>query len=138
MILPHFCSISILSFYAEGDSGQIKGSKQTDEFQSSPSIQRETGRGVVVAVVLLISILSLYTEGDSIIHRKDRRDPVFQSSPSIQRETIAERRYTGVYQAISILSLYTEGDRRSAIQRDCRQISILSLYTEGDKLSYSH
>ncbi len=125
--------ISILSLYTEGDPG-VPGPRDdhrdfnplplyrgrlkirpapsmTSLFQSSPSIQRETGNG---------------TRGHYA--RK------FQSSPSIQRETCS-RPSSFAGKPISILSLYTEGDVFAPAFAEGFEISILSLYTEGDAIT---
>ena len=100
-------------------------------FQSSPSMQRETGWSVTSLTPETISILSLYAEGDNSSFNSSDILNIFQSSPSMQRETWGFWWLSRLW-GISILSLYAEGDFDDYDYYEDFFISILSLYAEGD------
>ncbi len=58
-----------------------------DEFQSTPSTQRETNVNEPDSGTGDISIHSLYAEGDLAMIASFAASEVFQSTPSTQRET---------------------------------------------------
>ena len=103
--------ISIHSLRVEGDGVTPRQQLPRQQFQSTPSVWRETGMIIAAAQVLRISIHSLRVEGDyrpSAIN--ELRTAVFQSTPSVWRETMADSKISGKV-VISIHSLRVEGDR---------------------------
>ena len=80
------------------------------QFQSTPSVWRETGNIDVIVNSNRISIHSLRVEGDARCGRLRQRQSQFQSTPSVWRETLA---FAAIRMAIkiSIHSLRVEGDQ---------------------------
>ena len=83
--------ISILSLYTEGDAGNRGAGRRRNQFQSSPSIQRETSR-------IMQPALARKNFNPLPLYRGRRLSSLCSGSPP----------------EISILSLYTEGDCKVA------------------------
>ena len=105
-----------------------------DVFQSSPSMQRETGVMSTVSPPPLRNFNPLpLCRGRHNIIKDKGDDKIFQSSPSMQRETRSIILVKIFCTPISILSLYAEGDYKIPYCWTGHiPISILSLYAEGD------
>ena len=103
--------MSFHSLRVEGDPTEKINFFPTIEFQSTPSVRRETIRYIIIGTLILnisihslraegdgvpkivnslrsaISIHSLRAEGDGIQSLRSRRISLFQSTPSVRRET---------------------------------------------------
>ena len=105
----------------------------TFQFQSTPSVWRETITALAIPFEIDISIHSLRVEGDYAHRLHIRRLKRFQSTPSVWRETSrATKPLPSV--GISIHSLRVEGDLFGSPYPDVFKISIHSLRVEGDTL----
>ena len=106
------CAISIHSLRVEGDFFFLQQVDRLFEFQSTPSVWRETHFVAIGGGSGTISIHSLRVEGD----QRTRWTPIcgsrFQSTPSVWRET-GKRSVLRAGVDISIHSLRVEGDRTS-------------------------
>ena len=101
------------------------------QFQSTPSVWRETLPAAAKCIRLQISIHSLRVEGDCARtpHGCGTR---FQSTPSVWRKTL-KLLFEGVPYLISIHSLRVEGDFANMTHHRFSLISIHSLRVEGDR-----
>ena len=77
-----------------------------DEFQSTPSLQRETCLTECDFFGIIISIHSLFTEGDLQYQRYILHPSTFQSTPSLQRETYVSVNRVWTYHYFNPLPLY--------------------------------
>ena len=71
----------------EGDAVYLADPVAIEEFQSTPSVWRETFSGTKTGLERRISIHSLRMEGDSITPLLYLSALIFQSTPSVWRET---------------------------------------------------
>ena len=102
------------------------------QFQSTPSVWRETHSMRKAPFCQAISIHSLRVEGDPLFSVFRVPDAKFQSTPSVWRETNS---FTAspTLSMISIHSLRVEGDPSAVLSLPSLQrISIHSLRVEGD------
>ena len=71
----------------EGDAVYLADPVAIEEFQSTPSVWRETAQSIAINSDYKISIHSLRMEGDSITPLLYLSALIFQSTPSVWRET---------------------------------------------------
>ena len=125
-----------------------------EQFQSTPSVWRETGVSTDTGLQGIISIHSLRVEGDQDAPQCITAPYLFQSTPSVWRETFVAMFIPPVdfqfqstpsvwretlfhhqgrrVDSISIHSLRVEGDKKLFALDKCNLISIHSLRVEGD------
>ena len=128
--------ISIHSLYAEGDYILILYISLFLQFQSTPSMQRETQLFHFHRSLFVISIHSLYAEGDvsftnlSLVLYGISIHSLYAEGDTTEVGVNVAKLY------ISIHSLYAEGDQKNAERGVKMSISIHSLYAEGDCIGF--